>query len=164
MSTTDTETITQSHQPTPSWKIKLLYDGDCPLCLKEVDFLQKRDGGQGLVKFVDIADESYNPKDHSGIDYETAMGRIHGILPDGTILKNIEVFRYIYEILGMGWVYAPTRLPILNSLANQIYTIWADLRLKLTGRPSLATLVAQRQQRLSCRDTQTCREHPNLAR
>lgn len=157
MSTTDTETITQSNQPTPSWKIKLLYDGDCPLCLREVDFLQKRDQGQGLVKFVDIADESYNPQDNSGIDYETAMGRIHGILPDGTILKNIEVFRYIYEILGMGWVYAPTRLPILNSLANQIYKIWADLRLKLTGRPSLATLVAQRQQRLSCRDTQTCR-------
>ncbi|MEQ9672314.1 thiol-disulfide oxidoreductase DCC family protein [Coleofasciculus sp. G2-EDA-02] len=151
------ETITRSPQQAPSWQIKLLYDGECPLCLREVHFLQQRDGGRGLVEFVDIADESYNPEDHSGIDYETAMGRIHGILPDGKIIKDIEVFRTVYEILGMGWIYAPTRLPILNILANQIYTIWANLRLKLTGRPSLATLVAQRQQRLDCPDDQKCR-------
>ncbi len=25
-----------------SWKIKLLYDGDCPLCMREVRFLQKK--------------------------------------------------------------------------------------------------------------------------
>jgi len=37
----------------PSWKIKLLYDGECPLCLREVNFLQKRDAGRGLVAFVD---------------------------------------------------------------------------------------------------------------
>ena len=25
-----------------SWKVNLLYDGDCPLCLREVNFLQKK--------------------------------------------------------------------------------------------------------------------------
>lgn len=25
------------------WQINLLYDSDCPLCMKEVDFLRKRD-------------------------------------------------------------------------------------------------------------------------
>jgi hypothetical protein len=44
----------------PSWKIKLLYDGECPLCLREVNFLQKRDAGRGLVAFVDIAAENFD--------------------------------------------------------------------------------------------------------
>lgn len=25
------------------WQVNLLYDSDCPLCMKEVDFLRKRD-------------------------------------------------------------------------------------------------------------------------
>ena len=139
-----------------TWKIKLLYDGECPLCLREVNFLQKRDGGRGLVAFVDIADDGYSAEENGGVDYETAMGRIHGVLPDGTLVKNVEVFRRVYEVLGMGWVYALTKLPILGWLANFIYGIWADLRLKLTGRPSLATLVKERQKRLESREVERC--------
>ncbi|PSF39414.1 thiol-disulfide oxidoreductase [Aphanothece hegewaldii CCALA 016] len=131
-----------------SWKIKLLYDGECPLCLREVRFLNQRDAGRGLVAFVDIADDNYSPDANGGIDYETAMGRIHGILPDGTVVKNVEVFRRVYEVLGMGWVYALTKIPIIGGLADVIYGIWADLRLLLTGRPNLAIITEQRQKRL----------------
>ncbi len=129
------------------WKIKLLYDGECPLCLREVNFLQKRDAGRGLVQFVDIADDNYQPENQGGVDFETAMGRIHGVLPDGTVVKDIEVFRRVYEALGMGWVYAVTKLPIVGAIADWIYGLWADRRLALTGRPDLKTIVAEKQQR-----------------
>ncbi|MDJ0660446.1 MAG: DUF393 domain-containing protein [Crocosphaera sp.] len=132
------------------WKVKLLYDGDCPLCMREVRFLQKKDQGRGLVKLVNIADDNYNPEQHCGIDYESAMGRIHTILPDGTILKDIEAFRYVYEVLGMGWVYAVTKLPIIGKIANWLYGIWAKLRLPLTGRPSLETIIAERNAKKKC--------------
>lgn len=131
------------------WKIKLLYDGECPLCLREVNFLQKRDAGRGLVQFVDIADDNYQPEHQGGVDFETAMGRIHGVLPDGTVVKDIEVFRRVYEALGMGWVYAVTKLPIVGAIADWIYGLWADRRLALTGRPNLKTIVAEKQQRCS---------------
>lgn len=139
----------------PSWKIKLLYDGQCPLCVREVNFLSKRDGGRGLVEFVDIADINYNPEAHGGIDFETAMGRIHAVLPDGTTIKNVEVFRRVYEILGMGWIYAVTKLPVIGALANAVYELWADWRLALTGRPNLETLVAKR--RMACETEGRCR-------
>ncbi|AFZ37446.1 thiol-disulfide oxidoreductase DCC [Stanieria cyanosphaera PCC 7437] len=129
-----------------TWKIKLLYDGECPLCLREVNFLQQRDAGRGIVAFVDIADRDYTPEANGGIDYETAMGRIHAVLPDGTVIKNVEVFRRVYEELGMGWLYAITKLPIIGAVADWLYGIWANWRLKLTGRPDLATIVAQREQ------------------
>lgn len=141
----------------PTWQIKLLYDGDCPLCLREVDFLKKQDAGRGLVSFVDIADENYNPAEHGGVDFATAMGRVHAVLPDGTVIQNVEVFRKIYSILGIGWVYAPTRWPILRPLIDKLYDLWADWRLQVTGRPHLEALIAQRQQRLTCDASGRCR-------
>ena len=145
---------------TTAWQIELLYDGDCPLCVREVNFLKTKDADRGLVSFVDIADDAYDPAAHAGIDFETAMGVIHAILPDGTIVKNVEVFRRTYEILGIGWIYAITSIPAIEYFANIIYGIWADLRLAVTGRPSLAAIVASRQQRLD--RCNTC--HPNTTK
>ncbi|MDB9315209.1 DUF393 domain-containing protein [Spirulina sp. CS-785/01] len=141
----------------PDWEIKLLYDGECPLCVREVNFLQRRDAGRGSVKFIDISDDSYTPEDNAGIDFAAAMGRIHGILPDGSIVRDLEVFRRVYEILGMGWVYGVTRVPVFGTIADQFYKIWAKLRLKLTGRPDLETIIAQREERLAQSSAARCR-------
>ena len=141
----------------PAWQIKLLYDGACPLCVREVNFLQKRDADRNRVLFVDIAADDYNPDHHGGVDFATAMGRIHAILPDGTLLKNVAVFRHVYEILGMGWVYAATQWPLIGPLVDRIYGLWADWRLALTGRPDLATILAEREQRLQANSPGRCR-------
>jgi predicted DCC family thiol-disulfide oxidoreductase YuxK len=135
-----------------TWKVKLLFDGACPLCVREVNFLKRKDGDRHLIKFVDIAAEDYDPTDNANIDFETAMGRIHAILPNGEIVQNVEVFRQIYDILGIGWIYAVTRLPIIGWLADLLYGVWADYRLLLTGRANLQTIVAQRQQLLQAKE------------
>lgn len=156
----DQDTCTDDTQPlttAPSWHIKLLYDGECPLCLREVNFLRQRDADRGLVAFVDIADDRYLPESNGGVDFETAMGRIHALLPDGTVLTNVAVFRRVYEILGMGWVYAVTKLSIIGAIVDFVYGLWADWRLALTGRANLATIVAARQQRLECDLPDRCR-------
>ncbi len=132
---------------TPTWKINLLYDGDCPLCLWEVEALKRKDKGRGLVKFTNIADQDYAAADNGGVDYATAMGRIHAVLADGTVINNVEVFRQVYRVLGVGWLYAPTGWPILGPLVDWVYGLWAQWRLAITGRPSLDTLLAQRASR-----------------
>ncbi|XP_058115439.1 uncharacterized protein At5g50100, chloroplastic isoform X2 [Magnolia sinica] len=58
-----------------NWKIKMLYDGECPLCMREV------------------------------------MGRIHAILSDGTVVKDVDI----------------------ATIANVIYGVWAKYRLPITG-------------------------------
>ena len=131
-------------QAAQSWQIKLLYDGECPLCLREVNFLQKRDRGRGLVAFVDIAAPDYDPAANGGVDFATAMGRIHAVLPDGRVIQNVAVFRRVYEVLGMGWVYAATKWPVIGPMVDRAYDFWADRRLAWTGRPDLDTLVARR--------------------
>ena len=130
-----------------TWKIKLLYDGDCPLCLREVNFLRQKDGGRGLVAFTDIAADDYSPEDNGGIDFATAMGRIHAVRSDGTVIKNVEVFRQVYAALGIGWIYAPTAWPVIGPLVDWAYGVWANWRLAVTGRPSLKTILAERASR-----------------
>ncbi|MGL5795588.1 MAG: thiol-disulfide oxidoreductase DCC family protein [Waterburya sp.] len=140
-----------------AWKIKLLYDGECPLCVREVNFLTKKDAGRKIIKFVDITELDYDPEDNANIDYATAMGRIHAILADGTVIKNVEVFRRIYEELGMGWVYAITKLPLIGAIAEWFYGIWADWRLKLTKRPELIKIIAEREKKVANFNKGRCR-------
>jgi predicted DCC family thiol-disulfide oxidoreductase YuxK len=141
----------------PTWKIKLLYDGLCPLCLREVNFLIRKDAGRGIVAFVDIAELAYDPADHGNITFAEAMGRIHALLPDGTVIRDVEVFRRVYEALGMGWIYAATQWPVIRPIVDTLYQQWAHWRLALTGRPSLDTLIVERQNRLDNTEGDRCR-------
>jgi predicted DCC family thiol-disulfide oxidoreductase YuxK len=130
-------------------ELTLLYDGGCPLCRREVTTLERRDrrlhGDQPRLAFVDIDRPDYNPADHRGITYAEAMGRIHAIESDGTVLRNLAVFRRAYELIGLGWLYAPTRWPLVGALAEAAYGLWARWRLRLTGRPELEALCAARE-------------------
>jgi predicted DCC family thiol-disulfide oxidoreductase YuxK len=60
--------------PAGNWKpgaeIRMLYDGECSLCMKEVKFLQARDAAAGRIDFVDIAAPSYRPEDNAGITFQ----------------------------------------------------------------------------------------------
>ncbi len=138
-----------------NWQIELLYDGECPLCLREVNFLRDKDQGRGLVHFVDIAQPDYRPQDHGGVSFEDAMARIHAVRSDGTVITNVAVFREVYEVLGIGWLYAPTRWPLIGPLVDRIYDFWADRRLAWTGRPSLAEILAQREKGMCNTDSLT---------
>ncbi|KAI7836715.1 hypothetical protein COHA_009491 [Chlorella ohadii] len=169
----------------PSWRIKMLYDGECPLCMREVEMLMKRDQGKGRIAFVDVASPEYDPAQNSGISFEKAMEasqgcggddraavslsrrraagvawltcshytsptchpalqRIHAIEADGRVITDVEVFRRLYEEVGLGWVYALTKVPAVESLANKVYDVWARYRLPITGRPDLAVVMQQK--------------------
>ncbi|MFN7898777.1 MAG: thiol-disulfide oxidoreductase DCC family protein [Synechococcaceae cyanobacterium] len=132
-------------------QLTLLYDGGCPLCLREVSLLRRRDGRQGRLAFVDIDAPDYDASRHAGITYRQAMGRIHAIAADGTVLCDLDVFRRAYQLVDLGWLYAPTQWPLLRPLADAAYGFWARRRLGWTGRPELDQL---------CRDRQACGPHP----
>merc|ERR1711871_1776017 len=51
----------------------------------------------------------YKPEANQGLTYAAAMEEIHAILPDGTVVKGVEVFRRLYEEVGLGFVYAATK-------------------------------------------------------
>jgi predicted DCC family thiol-disulfide oxidoreductase YuxK len=117
------------------WQIRVLYDGECPLCTREIRFLERRDRGRRRVEFEDIAAPSFDPGVY-GLDAQALMARIHGVLPDGSVVEGVEVFRRVYAGVGLGWLVVPTRWPVLRSLADLAYRIFARNRLRWTGRAS----------------------------
>ncbi len=121
------------------FQLTILFDGGCPLCQREVSFLRSKDVLNSIF-FVDINSPSYNPHFFSDISYRQAMGSIHAIKASGEVLKDVQVFREAYRIIGLGWIYAPTTWPVLASFFDKVYKIWAYWRLPLTGRPSLDQL------------------------
>lgn len=118
-----------------AWRFKLLYDGECPLCCREVRFLQKRNRN-GWLAFEDIAAPGFDPTVYH-TTREELMGFIHGVFPDGRIVKKVEVFREAYRAIGLGWLLAPTSWPGLRWLADCGYGWFARNRLsigKILGR------------------------------
>ncbi|MEM9568861.1 MAG: DUF393 domain-containing protein [Cyanobacteria bacterium P01_E01_bin.34] len=149
----DLEASSPAVQQAPTWQIELLYDGDCPLCVREVNFLQRKDAGRGIISFVDIAALDYDSEQHAGIDFETAMGVIHAVKSNGDVIQGVDVFRQVYDALGIGWIYAAIKWPLVGPLVDKLYELWADRRLAVTGRPTLQEIVRERQQALSgCSD------------
>ncbi|KAF3437089.1 hypothetical protein FNV43_RR19842 [Rhamnella rubrinervis] len=141
-----------------TWKIKMLYDGDCPLCMREVNMLRERNERYGTIKFVDISSDDYSPDENQGLNYETVMGRIHAILSDGTVVTDVEAFRKLYEEVGLGWVYAITKYKPIATVADSIYGVWAKYRLQITGRPALDKIMeARRNKGEACNDSKACK-------
>lgn len=131
-------------------KLTLLFDGECPLCVKEVNFLKDRSSQyDDSLGFVDIASPDYDSSSNADIPYDVAMGRIHAIDSDGRVVTGVKVFRDAYDAVGLGWVYALTKVPGVSWLAEVVYNVWADRRLQLTGRPPLVDILRERER--TCR-------------
>ena len=120
-----------------------LFDGGCPLCLRETKFLKKRDF-LSKITFVDINNDEYDPTLFKNISYLEAMSNLHGILENGNIIKGLDVLAYAYELIGLGWVYYPLKMQFLGPVLRLIYQYWARYRLQITGRPNIEKLCTSR--------------------
>ncbi|CAI5463996.1 unnamed protein product, partial [Closterium sp. Yama58-4] len=103
-------------QESDPWKVKVLYDGDCPICMKQVEFLSARNKEHRTLKFVDISSEwTMTPMRMAASSTRRrwvtctgscgtalsskawtprqAMGHMHGVLRDGTVVKSMDVIR-----------------------------------------------------------------------
>ena len=124
-------------------KLTIFFDGACPLCKREVRFLQSKNH-KGYLKFIDINNPDFSLELRYGITYKQAMERIHALKSDGSVIKDINVFQEAYGLIDLGWVFAPTKIPVFDYLSKFIYRVWAKYRLKVTFRPSLEKLCAEK--------------------
>jgi len=119
-------------QPAVLHQVEAFYDGDCPLCTKEVALLRGLDR-HGRIRFTDFTAPGFDAA-AVGLTHDELMARMHGRLPDGTLIEGIEVFRRLYAAVGFGPVVALTRLPGLAQACEAAYHLFARNRLRLTGR------------------------------
>jgi predicted DCC family thiol-disulfide oxidoreductase YuxK len=118
------------------WRVKLLYDGACPFCRREVAWLKRRDR-YGTLATEDISDPAFDAARY-GITRHEAMGALHAVLADGRVVRGMDAVREAYRAIGLGWVVAPTRLPVVSAICDHFYSTFARNRARLgrlvTGR------------------------------
>tara|TARA_B100000886_G_scaffold335266_1_gene292071 strand:+ start:546 stop:938 length:393 start_codon:yes stop_codon:yes gene_type:complete len=120
-------------------KLTFLFDGGCPLCLRETNFLKKRDISNE-IKFIDINNEDYDQTLFKNISYSEAMSNLHGINENGEVIRGLDVLAYSYELIGLGWVYFPLKIKLLSPVLKLVYRYWAKYRLQITGRSNIERL------------------------
>jgi predicted DCC family thiol-disulfide oxidoreductase YuxK len=119
-------------QSADGWEVEVFFDGECPLCRREIGLLRRLDLRR-RIRFTDFAVPEFDPaplhKSHAEL-----MEEIHGQLPDGTVITGVEVFRRLYGAVGLRWVMPLTRLPGVSHLLDYGYRVFARNRLNWTGR------------------------------
>lgn len=112
--------------------LELLYDGDCPICKREICMLQKRDAKN--VAFVDIASKDYLASDHHHIDYSKAMNQMHAVDSSGNVLAGLDAFASVYARCRLTIIATLLRIPFIRFFLKPLYALFAKNRLLITGR------------------------------
>jgi len=116
--------------PPAAWRLKLLYDGGCPFCRREAEWLARRCAAAGRLVIEDITSPGFDASRY-GRTQDELMAVMHGVLPDGRLLTRVAVFREAWRLAGLGWVLAPTAWPGLRWLADRGYELFARHRIRL---------------------------------
>ena len=78
--------------------VEVFYDGDCPLCMREIRMLTRKD----------------------------RAARIQGRLADGTWIDGVEVFRQLYAAIGWTRLVAVSRWPVIRTIAKLGRTVFVS--------------------------------------
>ncbi|WP_373185302.1 thiol-disulfide oxidoreductase DCC family protein [Halopseudomonas sp.] len=92
------------HTTTPDWPLTLFYDGECPLCLREIRMFQRRND-RGRLELIDIANSAADPL--PGLSRQDMLDCLHAHFRDGQLVTGIDATYWSYRAVGLGWVVAP---------------------------------------------------------
>lgn len=125
-------TTTKQKDEPASWTVRVFFDGDCPLCAKEIAMVRWLDR-KNRIWLTDISAPDFKAED-VGMTQDELMAEIHGRLPGDKRIKGVEVFRRIYGAVGLSPLVWITRIPGISHGLDWGYRVFAKNRLKWTGR------------------------------
>lgn len=116
-------------------KTKVLYDGACPLCRREIGFYRERRGADG-IDWIDVS--ACGPGNVTAtVSREDALRRFHVITPSGEIVQGGGAFAALWSALpGFRIVGRMARVPPLAWVLDRTYDLFLVLRPWLQRRMS----------------------------
>ena len=117
----------------PRWPLRLYYDGDCPLCAREIALLRRRSSEQRLV-LIDISSPAFDP---TSTPFETKQLQavLHAQDAEGTWLKGLDATYASWlaaDLWQLSWLLAWRPL---RRLLHPLYRLFCWLRPGLTWLP-----------------------------
>lgn len=109
----------------------LYYDGQCPLCSKEMQRLGRLQNGD--LRLVDI---HRNPLPANKTRAEL-LEVLHLRDANGEWISGLDANVKAWQHTSWGWLFAWLRWPLIATIADRVYAIWARRRYqKLYGHGS----------------------------
>ncbi|GAA6170104.1 thiol-disulfide oxidoreductase DCC family protein [Sessilibacter corallicola] len=102
-------------------KPSLYFDGNCPLCSKEINWLKKRCGQN--IEFVDVHTLSDNE-----LDKESLLKVLHLRNADGVWVKGLDATVAIWSYTPYGFLFKLLRVWPVSKIADWLYEKWAARR------------------------------------
>lgn len=122
-------------------ELTVFYDGQCPLCLREMRSLKKHDEHQAIT-LIDINTEGFE-QTYPHIDPVAASNVLHAETKDGKLLLGLDVTAKVWETVGAHRWVAALRWPVIRPVADLGYKIFAKNRYRfsylLTGQARCAS-------------------------
>ncbi|GEM75734.1 thiol-disulfide oxidoreductase DCC family protein [Vibrio sagamiensis] len=110
-------------------KLTIFFDGTCPLCVKEMQSLIRRDQKKQIIT-VDINSDAF--AHYPFIDKEKANTILHAITCQGELLLGLDAAHKAWQLVGLGWLYAPLRWWFVKPIADWFYVQFANNRYKIS--------------------------------
>jgi len=119
------------------YPLTVFFDGACPICAREIALMKRLDRRRQL-DFCDFSAQEYDVASR-GFSTEDLGTVIHARWADGSVITGVEVFRAMWEAVGLGFLATLSRLSLVEPLVLNAYAWFARNRLGLTGRSHACT-------------------------
>ena len=114
----------------PDRQLTVFYDGDCPLCRREISFYRKRQGADAVC-WVDVS-RSCEPEVAPGLAKASALTRFHVRDNDGRLVSGGAALAALWEALpGFHTLGRLFRLRPLGWMLERVYRMFLLIRPRL---------------------------------
>lgn len=99
----------------------VLYDGECPFCIRSVRWLERLDWLHRLDCRPIPPPEEFSTT-YPALDYSACQGELHLLLPDGRVLRGFYAFRHLARLLPLLWPLLPLlHFPGVDRVGSMVY-------------------------------------------
>jgi len=106
--------------------LTVFFDGQCPLCAREIQALKKLDQQQAL-QFEDIHAADFQSR-FPAIDIIDADRKLHGLRSDGQLIYGLDVTAQAWALVGKHRWLSGLRLPVIRQVSDVVYWVFARFR------------------------------------
>ena len=117
----------------PLWPLTLYYDGDCPLCAREIDWLRRR-ADSAKLQLADIRASDFDSK-ALGYSMAQLQNLLHARFADGQWVTGLDATYWSWTAAGHIWLARPLAWRWLRPALNGLYQLFCRLRPGLVWLP-----------------------------
>ncbi|MEB0046184.1 MULTISPECIES: DUF393 domain-containing protein [unclassified Pseudomonas] len=115
------------------WPLTLYFDGECPLCAREIKILRRR-ATQARLLFVDISIDEFDAK-ALGFTHEQMQSSLHASFADGRWVTGLDATLWSWRAAGLGIWATPLTWRAMRPLFAVGYSVFCRLRPHLAWLP-----------------------------